>query len=284
VFSSFVLDTIELIDSASFVLEAVEGLDMPDYRVGAYENPGEDGGTVASAFYGSRTLTLSGTVAGTDSETYQANRQALAYACRVRKDGSGFPTPMTITFTTLDGDSYFLFGYVKSPRIETKYLTFGKFLITIIVPDPMIYLNSQLTSGQVTRPTGGGATWPITWPAIWGTGTGGSATIFNSGNADTWPILTLRGTHTNPYLYSAERGKNLKLNYTTTNVTDVIVIDMANKTIMLNGVTNLLSAKDVDSDWFSLRANSNNTILFSSSSSSDTGTLEVTAYPAFVGV
>jgi hypothetical protein len=282
--STFSIDYIPILGATNYSLSAVEGLDAPDYRIGAYENPGEDGGTVGSAFYASRVVTLTGTVKGTDYAGYNTARRALAYVCRVRKDTNGFPTATRFTFTTLDGAAFFFDGYVKSIDIEQKYLTWGKYLVTIIVPDPMIYQTTQQSSGQVSRPSGGGAVFPWVFPVIFGAGTGGSASVYNYGNADTWPIFTLRGAGTNPYMYSIERGKSFKLNYTTVNVTDVIVIDMNAKTVVLNGTTNLLSAKDVDSEWFSLLAGVTNTILFNTSSSGDGMTLEVTLYPAFIGI
>lgn len=117
-----------------------------------------------------------------------------------------------------------------------------------------------------------------------GTGSGGNATVYNYGNADTWPIITLTGVGSNPYVYSPSRGKNMKLNYSTTLPSDEIVIDMKNKTIILNGTTNLLSYKDVDSDWFSIEAGVDTNIQFNTSSSSDTMTMEVTGNVAYVGI
>ncbi len=119
--------------------------------------------------------------------------------------------------------------------------------------------------------------------------------MYNYGNADVWPIITLRGVGTSPYMYSASRGKNMKLNYTTALSSDVIVIDMKNKIILLNPTlsgglpvpgtgTNLLSSKDTDSDWFSVAAGVSTNIQFNTSSSSDGMTMEVTGSVAYLGI
>jgi hypothetical protein len=282
---NFYLDTLAIYLQTNYSLTGVEGLDAPPYRVSSYENAGEDGGTVGSAFYGSRLVTLTGTVTGSSAADYNQARRNLAYMCRIRKDSYGLPTMTPFSFTTLDGVAYTFSGQIKNFKIETKYPTFGKYIITIICPDPNIY-GAAITSGQVTRPSGGTVSFPLVFDPTFefGTGTGGNASVNNYGNADTWPIVTLRGVGSNPNIYSVFRGKNFKLNYTTTLSSDVIVIDMKNKTVVLNGTTNLLSYKDVDSDWFSIQPWPIASIQFNTSSSSDGMTMEVTGNVAYVGI
>ncbi|MET3349045.1 UNVERIFIED_ORG: hypothetical protein ABID57_000714 [Arthrobacter sp. UYEF1] len=282
---NFSIDTLAIFLQTNYSLTGVDGLDAPPYRVSSYENAGEDGGKVGAAFYGSRLVTLTGIVKGESAADYNQARRNLAYMCRIRKDSSGFPTMTPLSFTTLDGVAYTFSGQIKSFRIDTKYPTFGKFIVTIVCPDPALY-GAAITSGQVTRPSGGTVSFPLTFSPTFsfGTGTGGNASVYNYGNADVWPIITLRGVGTSPYMYSASRGKNMKLNYTTTLSSDVIVIDMKNKTIVLNGATNLLSSKDTDSDWFSIQAGVVTAIQFNTASSSDTMTMEVTGSVAYLGI
>ncbi|MDQ0672934.1 hypothetical protein QFZ36_000495 [Pseudarthrobacter siccitolerans] len=282
---SFSVDTLAILNATNYVLTDVDGLDAPPYRVTASENAGEDGGSVGAAFYGSRLVTLSGIVSATNAADYHQARRNLAYMCRIRKDSYGYPTMTPFSFTTLDGVAYTFSGQIKGFKVETKRPTYGKFFISIVCPDPAIY-GAAFTSGAVTRPSGGTVSFPLTFDTTFefGTGTGGSASIYNYGNADVWPIITLRGVGTSPYIYSASRGKNMKLNYTTTLSSDVIVIDMKNKTIVLNGTTNLLSYKDVDSDWFSVEAGVVTSVQFNTSASSDGMTMEVTGNVAYVGI
>lgn len=282
---SFSIDTLPIFQQANYSLTGVEGLDAPDYRVSTSENAGEDGGAVGAAFYGSRLVTLTGSVKGDSAAEYNQARRNLAYMCRIRKDSYGYPEMTPFSFTTLDGVDYTFSGQIKSFKAPVKYPTFTNFFISIICPDPALY-GAAFTSGAVTRPVGGTVTFPLTFDSTieFGTGSGGNATVYNYGNADTWPIITLRGVGSNPYIYSPSRGKNMKLNYSTTLPSDEIVIDMKNKTIILNGTTNLLSYKDVDSDWFSIEAGVDTNIQFNTSSSSDTMTMEVTGNVAYVGI
>ncbi|GAP53545.1 hypothetical protein AHiyo6_01100 [Arthrobacter sp. Hiyo6] len=285
--STFFIDTLQIHGGgqSNFFLNDVQGLDSPDIRLSSYDKPGETGAVVSAEQYGARPLTLVGTVAGSDIATYLAARRALSYACRVRHDSSGLVSGVPLTFSTLDGATYSVTGYIKPPfRCSGPLPTSAPFQISFICPDPALYGSSLQTTGQISIASGGGFTFPATFPITFGAGTGGSGTLNNAGTMDTWPIVYLRGALTNPRIYSVERAAALKLNYTTTNVTDVIAIDMKNKTIMLNGVTNLLTYRDTaERSWFSLPPASN-TILFGTTSAGDTGTMEVTAYPASLSV
>lgn len=282
---SLTLDTLQLRGPLApyIYLQQADGLEAPAYRMSQYDNPGESGGTVSSTLYGTRVVTLAGEINAPDVATYETLRQNLAYAARIQLDSNSFPVPTQVSFTTLDGNSYFVNGYVQTFKHPLGYPTSSKFQVTLVVPDPMVYGSQLQSSGQVTVPVGGGATFPWIFPVTFGSTTGGVATITNGGNAYSWPILYIRGAVTNPRVYSLQAGRAVQLSYTTTQATDVIAIDMKNKTIVLNGSTNLLSAKSTDSQWFSL-APGTNTIQFTSSSTSDTGTLEVTAFNAFLGV
>lgn len=283
--SSLTIDWLQILGSGvtSYTLQELEGFDAPDVRLNAYEKPGEDGGRVSAAYYGNRTISLSGIVSGADAATYEQARRNLASVCRVRRDSStGYPEPVTISFTSLAGTEYTVEAYIKSFKQTTDNIGFGRFLIVMVVPDPLLYGIDNLTTGQFGIRVPGGVTYPITYPAIYGTSTGGTASVNNYGNADSWPILTIRGVATNPTIYAIELGKTFQLTLSATSASDVIVIDMANKTVLYNGGS-VLNAKSVDSEWFSLPSGIT-TFSFSSSSTSDTGTLEVTANPAYIGL
>lgn len=121
--SELTIDWLQLLGSGvtNYTLQKLEGFDAPDVRLNAYDKPGEDGGRVSAAYYGSRTISLSGIVKADDSATYEQARRNLAWVCRVRRDSStGYPEPVTITFTSLAGTEYTVEAYIKSfSRIRT---------------------------------------------------------------------------------------------------------------------------------------------------------------------
>lgn len=286
--NKFQIDNLLLVDrvtptATDFSVTEIQGLESPLMRLQYFDNPGRDGGTVGALQYGSRTIVVRGEVYNSSSTTFLADRRSLAYACRLQRDTSGYPVLTRLKFTSLDGTDYFVDAAVKDFKNPFQQPSWSEFQVTFVAPSSAILGTTLRTTGQMTVPVGGGFTFPATFPITFGPGSGGTGALTNNGNMDTWPMIYLRGALTNPYLYSVERQKFLKLNYTTSNTTDVITIDMNQRTIILNGTTNILTAKDDTADWFSLPPGACN-FLFSTGSSGDTGTAEVTAYDAYMGV
>lgn len=285
------LGTLQLIGSGTptyninmpvYLIESIEGLDNPDRRVNSYDLPGEDGGNVGSNFYGMRTVTITGWVRGGDVASHEAARRTLASTCRLQRDEFGVPQKVRVYYTAMDGQSYFLDGVVKDFKCPRMNNLTASFIVSIIAPDPMAYGITALSSGLISRSSGGGVVVPAIFPVTLEGSSGGAANFYNGGTDDTWPVITFSGALTNPFIYSQERNVQFNLNYVMGS-NDVVVIDMKQKTVVLNGSSSLLGSKTADSDWFSLPPG-NNTITFSTASSSDTGTMKVEAYPAYTEV
>lgn len=269
----------------AYLLQQHDGLEMPEIRTPKYDNPGENGGTVPNSLYGGRLITLGGKVRGSDPASYMAARRALAYACRIQRDSYGLVGATRITFTAIDGASYFVDANLMPPyKAMSIDTTSSPFQFNFYAPDTNIYGATAQSTGLITRQTSGGATFPLIFPITFTGGNAGTGILTNDGNADTWPIFYLRGTHTNPRIYSLEQAKGFQLDYTTTNATDVITVDMRRKIVMLNGTTSLLRYRNqTDRSWLSADVGPN-TYLFTSGAPGDTGTFEGVAYPAFLGL
>lgn len=259
----------------------LEGLDMPAVRLNVYDKPGEDGAVVSSAFYGGRPLILRGKVKGNGPSAFETNRIALTAACAQQKDSNGYPITTRITFTTLAGITYFVDVNFQKVLMNYDNINSANFLIEAIVPNPYIFGNIA-NATTIARAIGGGMVLPFILPVILAASSGGSANVVNSGSATAFPVLVLTGPLTNPYINNATVGKSMQLNYTIDSVS-VVRIDMLNKTIMLNGSTSILSVKTVDSEWWGLTPGTN-AISFNTSSSADTGNLEIDYYSAYLGV
>lgn len=268
--------------TAYTVQTPIQGLDAPDYRTNTYDKPGEDGAVMSSLFYGGRTITLQGTITGQASTDYETNRAALASACAVQRDANGVPIPIVIAFTTLAGNSYFCNAYPNKPLFDYEYATYGHFQVSFYVPSGVLYGAAQINSGSITVPTGGGFILPVVLPIVSSGTVGGAVTLSNPGNVASYPILTLTGPLTNPYISNSATSLFVQLTYSLASG-NTVTVDMANKTIMLNGSSSILSVKTTDSNWWNLPPNTSSTINLSTSSSSDTGTVVVTFYPAYIG-
>ena len=261
----------------------IQGFDAPDYRETMYDKPGEDGSVLSSLFYGSRTITLTGHInAQATAAQYEALRRALASACAVQRDVNGQPKSSVINVTTRGGSSYFLNVFPRKPTFDYEYATTSNFLLHFVSADSVIYGAGQISSGSIMRPTGGGFILPFILPVASATTTGGSVTVANSGNSTALPIVTLTGPLTNPYVQNSATGTFVQLNYTIPGGS-FVMIDMANKTVMLNGNSTILSTRTTDSDWWGILPGTNS-ISLSTGSTSNTGNVVVSFYNAYSGV
>lgn len=266
----------------NFWVDSVEGLDAPDYRINNYDRPGEDGGVISSEFYTTRLITLTGIIKGATPAIHEANRALFASTFAISRDAYNFPVPVRITFVTLAGASYFVDAYAEKPQMKNSEILFSRFMLHLRCPKSFLFSSTAISSGAITVPTGGGFILPVILPIISSSSTGGSALITNTGNVTAYPIITLTGSLTTPYIYNATTGVYMQLNYTLA-PTDVVVIDMLNKTIVLNGSTDLLYTKQTGANWWGLLVGNNN-ISFSTGSSSDTGNAAISFNPPYLGI
>jgi|SRR5579885_3669638 len=279
---SLTLNGLQLLGGTGYtVQQPLDGLDAPQARITTVDRAGEDGARITAALYGSRIITIQGSIRATTAADFETYRKALIASCALQRDANGYPIPLTLEFTTNAGASYFCNVIPQQPQVSITYPTLANYMLTLVVADHRVYLNGQQTSGQVSTPQGGGFLYPAIYPVTLGGSSGGNVTLANSGNIETPPTLTLHGTLTNPYILNETTGEWMQLT-ATLGASDVVVIDMNEKTITLNG-TSLLSAKVSGSSWWDLNPG-DNLISLSSGSTSDNGWLEVTWYNAVLGV
>lgn len=261
----------------------IEGLDMPDIRATEYDKPGEDGRIVSAQQYGGRTIVLRGIFQASTPQQVEELRQSIMTATAIKKNNAGQPQPTRCEFTTLSGARYFFDSYItRKPVFNWDQILWGNFLIVLSVPHPFIKSTTSITSGIITQPSGGGFVLPVVLPITSSAASGGTATLVNTGNAIAYPIITLSGAITNPFIRNTSTNKTMRLNYTM-GVNDTVVIDMLEHIITLNSAAPLISSKESDAVFWGLRPGSN-VIKFSGSSSSDTGTMQISFNASYLGV
>lgn len=292
--SKFYIDDLVIHDLSSSTVPysltksgGVEGLGEPQFRLSSYDNPGEDGGTVSQDLLGMRRIKLQGIVRGSTSAELFNNRVELQRRCRPTRDSNSLPVAKVFKFVAADGNTYFIEGFIQACLLGIEQNTTSPFMIQVVCPNATIYRDVLTSSGQITRPvTTGSLLFDPTIefnPTIeFGASTGGVITIVNLGTADTWPVIYLRGPLVNPTIIHVEKSKSMQFNVTIA-AGSTVVIDMQQKTVVLNGATNYLTYKTADSSWFSFQPG-NNTLRFSTTNTGDTGTMETQHYPAMLGV
>ena len=247
-----------------FLDEPIAGLSMPPIRTSSGTYSGRDGGYVGSQFYGMRLITLTGAIFGAP---------ALLESTRLAFEAAVSTGSVLLTITTNAGNQYVLNCYLDSLDIPmVRSTSKAPFNLTLIAPDPTIYDNSAggLQTVGITPVGGGGVTWPIAWtPVIWAPGTL-AQTVINNGNVVIYPKITLTGAATNPTITNTTTGQFFTIQGLTTSAGDVIVIDMLNRTVLLNGGY-ILTYVLLTSSWWALLAGSNS-ITLTTNNSADTVT------------
>lgn len=143
-------------------------------------------------------------------------------------------------------------------------------------PDGAIYDNNLVTgTAGLPSPTSG-LVWGSAWPWSWGSSTGGSFTLNNTGSYYATPFFVVKGPCTNPVITNQATGQYIALNIAL-GAADVLTVDTQSGVVSLNqtatAAPNRNGAVRVGSTFFRVAAGTT-TIGFSSSDSTGvTGTL-----------
>ena len=231
-----------------YQVTSVNGLeDLPGIR-NQDDNRGYfDGMFSGRDFLGGRTIVINFLTLGGNGNSAQANFNLLQAALLPQQSGT---TPLQFQLSTA-GTLQFVNARIRAraTTIDPNY-TYGYISsqITFFCPDPNYYDNTVQTQ-SMTYTTPLGRTYPRIYPLTYG---GGSQTqtvnINNAGWATTYPTLTIKGPVINPIIGNLTTGQALNFNYTM-GTSDTFVIDLLNRTILLNGspARNLLLGS---SQWF----------------------------------
>lgn len=240
----------------------VDGLEsLPAIRNQDDYKGANDGMFSGRDYLSARDLTFTMNVFADSVETAHQNWALFKTALNYQQQGTTalrFQTSPTdsqkVIYTRVRGrkasiDPEFTFGYIRAQ-------------ITMFAPDPRYY-DDVTQSLTLTSSLAVGRTYNRTYNLVYGGGSQTSiGTVTNSGWATTSPVITITGPATNPTIGSVTQSAYLTLNATLT-ATDTLVIDLGNKTVLLNGSSarNLIAA---GSEWFDAPAGSS-TYSFSAS-------------------
>jgi len=250
-----------------FELQQMTGLaSLPGIRSGSVDRFGQHGGVAGRHYQSIRTVAATFDIYdGLDDTEFVARRDELQEAFAVVEDpaevepfvwqhpGRGkmrlYCRPVDRTTPT---DRAFSFRYgVVSVRLEAT--------------DVYIYSNTEKSSGGISPgATTGGLTFPLTFPLVFGSGgSGGSASVQNSGTAPAPWTAFITGETPNPKITHLESGRFLELTGLTVSAGDTLEFDSKSRTILYNGTASRRGFLTAASSWFWLQPGSN-TIQFSS--------------------
>jgi hypothetical protein len=248
--------------NSPYQVTSVEGLEaLPDLRVQDSDRGYQDGMITGRDFFGGRTITITMLTLGNSSGSAQYNHNLLQAALQPQQTGT---TPLQFQLSAAGGLQFVNARVRRGMTIVDPDYTYGliKSQYSFYCADPRYYDNTTQTATMaISSPLG--RSYNRTYPLTFGGGSQTStALINNAGTTSTYPTITVGGPVTNPIIGSLTTGQSLSFNYTMS-TSDVIAIDLLNKTILLNGspARNLLLGS---SQWFAA-APGNNSFYFNGS-------------------
>lgn len=217
-------------DSPFRLAPPVQGLESPAIRIGDGLYAGRDGGFVSGHFYGHRTITINGFYIGADCEEASELRETLFGLLRIR-----YRHPIIIT-TKLD--NFLAEGFVSNVKADIESLVSGKFQITLLCPDPLLY--------QIPTPGNVESIYNSRRVDVVSSAT---TTINSASSVDTYPIITWTGTFPGFTITNTTTGKTFSI---ATNLPNGnTVIDFKRRTIMV-GNTCYNANRAMNSEWWPL--------------------------------
>lgn len=224
----------------------VEGLEgLPTIRNQDDNRGYADGMFSGTDFLGGRTISITFQTFASSAASAQTNHNLIQAKLLPQKTGT---TPLY--FILPPSGEQFIDARVRALRtsVDSNY-TVGMITsqVEFFCPDPNYYDSTLQTAAMVVSDPPG-RTYNRIYDLVYGSGTYATTTnITNAGWATTYPTITLNGPITNPTLGNTTTGDYLSLSGTFAN-TDIVILDLYNKLITLNGVSarNLLST----GTWF----------------------------------
>src|SRR4051794_35936080 len=214
-----------------YITGKVEGLGPPSIRASRGSYAGRSGGYSGKRLWDPRLITVSGTlIADTVVEMQQRRLDWSDVFSRL--------DDLQLLIDYENGKQYIIFCSIDgTPSLDYTPLDPIKapFAVSFLADDPVIYDNSwDVNSVLLKKVVGGGITWPVTWPLTWAAGQGGTS-VLNGGSVPIYPVITLTGSMTNPMVSNDTTGEFIELPDFTAPAGSVVVIDLYNQTITLNG-------------------------------------------------
>lgn len=250
-------------NGGNFIIQGVTGLGTSDIRTSSFLFSGRSGGLVTDQFFGFRTIVINGRIGSNTStqQSHKEDREAMQAACPI---GETIP----IYITVFSGETYRIDANVTDLKMEYRQRGYmSDYLLQLTAGDPYFYTTDggDEQSANVDHTVEGGYITPYILPVIWAEG-GQPVVVLNSGVATVYPVITLSNGATNPVITNQTTGESFALDMTVLDG-EVVVIDMRQRTVTLNGVS-IMGNKTDDSIWWGL-VPGNNSILLDSDSGSD---------------
>jgi hypothetical protein len=220
-----------MVDAAGVAwhLTEMQGWDSPDQRAEYTPREADHGAWAAPVYLSQRPITLAGKIETSGLAALDSAMDQLIAACALTD------TTLTVYETTPKQATVRRSG---SPLLRPITDRIAEYSLLVTAADPRRYSTTLLSQSTALPSVTGGLTLPVTLPVtISATTVAGSITLTNSGSMATRPTLTIAGPVTTPTIVAALPGGSVtQIAYgATLQAGDVLVIDSAARTVVLNG-------------------------------------------------
>ncbi|MGW4784235.1 phage distal tail protein [Streptomyces sp. NPDC004230] len=240
----------------AWFLQTFEGWDSPEVRADLQDRENDHGSWFSPAYFGSRPITLTGTVEAPDRTSLQTAMEQLYVAASLSD------TTLTVWEALPKQVVVRRSGKVLAQYASDRVATWS---VMVTAADPRRYA-TDLQTGTIGLPfSTGGLTPPLTPPLVSNAVTvSGEITATNAGTFETRPVFTITGPVTGPQIITQmPDGSIQSLIYTDALFTgDQLVIDTDAKTATLNGVVSRRRYLTVPSGWPTIPASSTTSVQF----------------------
>jgi len=237
------------VSGAGIVIDKITDFGRSQMRLTEYPVAGGHGDESYGEFLAGCVASIEGTVYGDTAVAFKAAKDALNLALAPSVDEKALTKDDRILNSKCAVLRFDKLGRYSQDRAMTFRADFKA--------QSACLFGTTLNSQQIDLPTAeGGRSFPKAYPKSYGTvQVGGSATLNNAGTFPMSPIVRIYGPTDNPTVENYTTGKQVSLALSIADG-DYIEIDMAKKTVMLNGTASRFSSL-ADRDFWDLQPGGN---------------------------
>jgi Phage tail protein len=261
-------------------VDKISGLDSPEFRTAERDHEGVDGGYVDAEFYTTRTIVIEGILYADPSDPDTVCDQ-LRYNYRPVREALPF------YFRHPNKNTRLIFGKPLGCRYDVDRLRAqGRtpIIITLACPDPYIYdaeLQQQTFGRIVYQGSGHGFNHGFNLSFGGDVGDPGGLEVFNAGNHDAYPVITIFGPVDSPVVSESSSGRHIGFDIELA-LGEFLVVDTRRKRVMLNGVVSRRSTVTPGSRFPYVKPGSSSFFFSGNSSEATPSATAVISPPTFV--
>lgn len=246
----FSFKNIKIASYGDYILTGVSNLETGSASCRKINYIDTDGSAYKDIWYNERLFEISGIIKAYDEKTMVKLKRKLIQACSLKES---FRIKYFNREETYSAECYF----DKLPTFGTRQQWFLPFKLYLTIPG-FYWQSAGMHSKRILKYTDKVIS-EFTLPCVF-TSFESLANVSNSGDVDTYPILTITceapGKSSTISITNKTTGQTIKLDYQTSDK-EVITIDTLNQTATSNLKNNITRHITIDSEFFSLNPGNN---------------------------